>query len=95
MTRYESISDEVFEFIDELSADDVGKLVVGDYLVRFEGFGELCWDHASERDMSICGLEDEIIADWSARSPERNLIEFQWINEPVAFEPTLFWAVFR
>lgn len=43
------IPSEVHEFIDTLSSEDVGKERIGDYVVHFEGFSEMCQTDAEAR----------------------------------------------
>lgn len=44
-----SVPSDVYDFIDTLSSDDVGKERIGDYVVHFEGFSEMCQADAEER----------------------------------------------
>lgn len=43
------IPEDVTDFIDTLSSDDVGKERIGDYVVHFEGFSDVCQADAEER----------------------------------------------
>lgn len=43
------IPNDVTDFIDSLSSDDVGKERIGDYVVHFEGFSDVCQADAEER----------------------------------------------
>lgn len=45
-----SIPDEIYEFLDELTPDDVGREIFdGGYIVRFEGFSDVCISDVEDR----------------------------------------------
>ena len=50
----EQIPQEIYNLLDELTADDTGKEEFGDYVLRFEGFTDWCQQDAAER----CNLPD-------------------------------------
>ena len=50
----DQIPQEIYNLLDELTADDTGKEEFGDYVLRFEGFTDWCQQDAAER----CNLPD-------------------------------------
>jgi hypothetical protein len=50
----EDIPQEIYNLLDELTADDTGREQFGDYVLRFEGFTDWCQQDAAER----CDLPD-------------------------------------
>lgn len=50
----EEIPQEIYNLLDELTADDTGSEEFGDYVLRFEGFTDWCQQDAAER----CDLPD-------------------------------------
>ena len=50
----EEIPQEIYDLLDELTADDTGSEDFGDYVLRFEGFTDWCQQDAAER----CELPD-------------------------------------
>lgn len=73
----DDVPQEVWEFLDTLHADDVGKERIGDYVVHFEGFTDVCQSDAAERlELPVSDprhldkyddVYDEVIADFIGR----------------------------
>ncbi|MBX3289635.1 MAG: hypothetical protein KF855_09855 [Acidobacteria bacterium] len=73
-------TDEVADFLDSLVPSDVGRTVIGDKIVRFEGFTDDCWESANENGKSRGDLEEEVIVDWAKRERQAGLtlLESGW-----------------
>ena len=83
------------EFVDGLTPDECGREQIGDFLLMYEGFSDICWDDAQAKGKTIESLEAEIVADWNGRLLSMILVKWGWREEPEFFEDTVFWAVYR
>lgn len=72
-----SIPDEIYEFLNELTPDDVGREIFdGGYVVRFEGFSDVCISDVAERLKlpksnprhlnTFTDVYEEVLNDWNA-----------------------------
>lgn len=83
-------------FIEELNPSDVGgDMIDPDTLIKYEGFGEECWDDVEEKGKSPDDLEAEILAQWRAENPEFFMDDHGWLDDPQPHSDNVFWAVFR
>lgn len=84
-------------FIFGLTPDDIGTEVVGEQLVKFEGFTGMCWAGAEETGKSVQDLEDEILEQWDREASEAgypNRIDAGWTNEPIPHDDTIIYAIY-
>lgn len=91
---------QAMDFLFHLPPDEVGEERIGtDFLLKFEGFTEMCWDDAKEKGKTIQSLEAEIINDWANRLAAEGLkarmIEHGWTYEPEFYAETTFWAMYH
>jgi hypothetical protein len=78
----ESPDEEIYDFIYELNADDVGQEQFGDYIVRFEGFSDWCQQDAAER----CDLPDNDPRKLNAYDDVYDEVQNGW-NKEMGAEP--------
>jgi len=74
-------------FLNALTPGDVGFVVIGNRVLRFEGFTDECWDDAIQSGKTIEMLEVEILNEWSTQheTKSRRLIEGGWWTEDIFY----------
>jgi hypothetical protein len=88
---YESkLPDEIYSFLNDLTTDDVGTQQFGNYIVKFEGFTDMCWADAEKCGKSIEDLEKEILSQWQNEVGlwEYNPIEHGWVGD-------IFYSIYK
>ena len=99
-TNDTSYPDEISDFVNSLTVEDVGHDFFGksdEFLVRFEGFSDQCWQDAEAKNKTVEDLETDMLEDWRQR--EENIkfknIDSGWTDEPDFYTETIFWAVYK
>lgn len=80
----------VERFLNSLTPEDIGCVVIGNSILRFEGFTDECWRDAIEKGKSCDGLRDEIVRNWdeSEGAKGKTLTEDGWWTE------NIFYAIY-
>lgn len=72
-----NILDEIYGDIEDLSPDDVGKNEYNGFVLRFEGFSDMCIEDASDR----CGLPESDPRHLSSFDDVYKEVQEQWNRE--------------
>ena len=78
----------IYDFIETLTVEDIGKEPVDDGIVCFEGFTDECWDHARERGLTIEEIENEILSQW------KNETGLELLFSDWSLDGNIFFAVY-
>lgn len=73
-----------------LTPSDVGWDIIGNKVIRYEGFTDDCWADVNGQGKMDSDLEEEIILDWSEREGTKglNLVESGWLT------PDIFYGIY-
>lgn len=88
-----TIPESVWEFIEQLTPEDVGQEKIGKLRVVFEGFTAACWEDALAEGKSLAALEAEILEGWNARNGQA--IAVGWLRDLDFGEDNVFWAIYK
>ncbi len=90
----------LYDFLQELTPEDIGTEVFGPYRLCFEGFNQTCWNDYEEKKSkrlinNISELEQIIITEWKERYQVNNIVESNWIKNGEEFQDDIFFTIFR
>lgn len=93
----EEVPEKVYNFLDDLTTDDIGEEQFNNFVVKFEGFTDECWYDVDEQGKCTESLETEMIDQWYEELQKKyankdiELVDSNWAG----MDGNIFYAVYK